>query len=232
MQISLTKDELQSFVSTQLNHFFPDKFRLEGSDVDYAFDMALSRLEYCFSFVSYRGYQIDGLPNFNHLHSDQYAQFIWLLSNSLWRVSTNEPLCNKLFSLNKTLNSLCCMYNTELPDVFMFLHCVGTVIGKAQIDNFFVAAHNTTVGAQKFVYPKIGKGFGILSGASIIGDCTVGEGVSVGARSFVYQKNISDNHVVFTNEEGKLCMKLHEKPPYTQQYFNVPISTNLPKMNW
>ena len=38
-----------------------------------------------------------------------------------------------------------CSYKNNLPDIFVFMHHVGTVLGNANYSDYLVALHNVTV---------------------------------------------------------------------------------------
>ena len=123
MEISIGKKDLYEYVKKQLDFFYPDKYVFEGTDVKVAFDLALERLENCFKFITFPAYcNQKGQTFFSHLHSDQYAQFLYFLSNSLWTGFENRIICDKLINLNKTLNGFFFSYKGKLPDVFFFGH--------------------------------------------------------------------------------------------------------------
>ena len=87
MELSLKKEDLKMYLDTQLKTFFPDNNNMKGKDIDIAFDMGLERLENCFKYITFSAYCTDdGQTHFSHLHADQYAQFLYFFSNSLWNV--------------------------------------------------------------------------------------------------------------------------------------------------
>lgn len=207
MKLSLPYSNFKEYVRLQIDHFFPDGICMSDEPFSRSFDLAMERTRYCFSHVKLPQYSADGDPYLNHLHSDQYAVFLWFLSSSVWKETKDSNLSNKLFYLNKSLHGFSCMYDTTLPEVFLLLHTVGTVLGKAEYGNFFVAAHGCTVGAQNGRYPRIGQGVAMLTHSSIIGNCMVGAFVSVGINTVVYKTDIPDRHIAFVNQEGKFSMK-------------------------
>lgn len=211
MELSLKKQEFQEYVSNQLNHFFPDNKNVSFKQDDLSFNLALERTEYCFKDVILNSYKKNGHTFLNHLHSDQYTVFLWFLSNSVWKETVNDELANKLFYLNKALNGFSCMYDTNLPDIFLILHSVGTVLGKAEYGDYLVVAQGSTVGAHNGIYPTIGKGVGLLPNSSIIGDSKIGDKVSIGINTTVYGMNIDSENVVFTDIYGEIQLKRKEK---------------------
>ncbi|WP_127532088.1 LbetaH domain-containing protein [Paenibacillus kobensis] len=222
MELSLSVQEFREYVSRQLNHFFPDKYMVQLNDNSAAFDLALERTEYCLKDVTLQTYFKDGNLYLNHLYSDQYAVFLWFLSNSIWSRTEDLAIANKLFYLNKSLHGFSCLYDTKLPSIFLLLHTVGTVLGKAEYGDYLVAGQGSTVGAQNGKYPILGRGVAVLPHSSIIGDCVIGDKVSVGINASVYQKNIENNTVVYRSEDGSIGYKYKEQC-WAQRWYNVQI---------
>ena len=164
----LTKNELADYVCNQLAHFFPDNQNLKSTILKNV-DEAMNRMLYSLKHVKLNGY-----TKFSHLHSDLYAQFIYYLSNTIWNNDKNVTVSSKLFYLNKVLHGINCMYDTQLPDIFLLIHCIGTVLGKASYSNYFVACHNVTIGSDKGYSPIINEGFYLGPGSSIVGKCVIG----------------------------------------------------------
>ena len=175
MKLSIPKSELKSFIGMQLNTFFPDKYKFSGKDINVAFEQGLERIEWCFKHISSKSYFKDNQALFSHLHSDQYSQFIYFFSNSLYLESQNKPICDKLILLNKALNGMFYSYKGKLPEIFLLVHPVGTVIGNANYSNFLVIYQNVTINTGVVdengdPTPRIGKGVFLSSGAKIIGN--------------------------------------------------------------
>lgn len=229
MELSLERKELLSYIGYQLDNFFPDKYKLKGKDVEIAFDLGIERLENCFKYITFPAYcnQKDQ-TYFSHLHSDQYSQFLYFFSNSLWQVSENKPLCDKLIFLNKTLNGMFFSYKGKLPDVFFLAHPVGTILGNANYDNFLVVFQNVTINTDIDDFgepaPKLGKGLFLGAGAKIIGNKPIGDAVSIGVDVLVHNQTISDDKVVIKDANGNVLIKDRKKEKcMAQNYFNVDI---------
>ena len=119
MNISLSQEDLQEYIAKQIEIFFPDKYRFLGDDIDKAFSWALERTENCFKYINNVAYSDEpGNTFFSHLHADQYAHFLYYLANSLWNISANKPICDKLIYLNRMLNGFFYSYKGILPDIF------------------------------------------------------------------------------------------------------------------
>ena len=229
MQISLSRDMLKQYVGWQLEHYFPDKYTFGGDDIDQAFELALNRTEYCFSYINNLAYSDGkGQTYFSHLHSDQYAQFLYYLSNSLWKISENKPICDKIIYLNKALNGFFYSYKGKLPDIFFLTHPVGTVLGNADYSDFLVVSQNVTVNTGVSIAgelrPRLGKGLYLAAGAQIIGNKTIGNRVSVGVDAVIYNQMVSDDKVVERTTDGTIWIRERRKQRCkAQQYFNVEI---------
>jgi len=200
MILSLDKDTLIQYVIRQLEQLFPDDIPV--SEIGIYFDEALTRLDQCFSAVSVKYFKVGNQTRFNHLHSDQYAMFLYFLSNTLYRNDVNRDVCDKLYYLNKALHGIDVFYEVELPDIFMFGHCVGTVIGRAKYSDYLLIQQNCTIGAAREakpgedgIYPVLGKYLAVYAGASILGNCMVGQNCKISAHSLLLDQNISANSI-------------------------------------
>ena len=229
MQLSMPKDDLKTYLKNQLSSFFPDKYVMEGKDIDIAFDLGLERLENCFQYLTFPAYCNDeGQTFFSHLHADQYAQFLYYFSNSLWKTSENRPICDKLIYLNRILNNFFFSYKGNLPDIFFLGHPVGTILGNAVYQDFLVVFQNVTVNTSADEdgnpAPVLGKGLFLGAGAKIIGNKEVGNRVSISVDTVVYDQTIPDDKVVITNHNGEVIVKDRKNPKcMAQNYFRVPI---------
>lgn len=201
MEISLGKRELKEYLASQLDSFFPDKYKCRGLDIDSSINIALDRLENCFKHITLRGYRDDkGNPTFYHMHSDQYSQFLYFFSNSLWNDYENKAICDKVISLNKILNGMFYSYKCKLPDIFLFGHPVGSIIGNAEYSDYLVIFQNVTINTsvddKGNTAPKLGKGLFLGAGAKIIGNQEIGDRVSLGVDSLVMNQRIEDDSII------------------------------------
>src|SRR5579872_5491581 len=163
MRTTLSSNDLGDYLNAQLKSLFPDR---KAGRIGQVVRRALERVEYAFERIVLPGYSDGGQATFSHLHGDQYASFLYFAANTAWRDHEDEALASKLFLLNKALNGIVIVYDTILPDVFVLMHTVGTVLGKAQYGNYLVAAQNVTVGMDRGETPVVGERV-VLYGGSV-----------------------------------------------------------------
>lgn len=198
MNLSQPTESLCRYVERQATAWFPD-----GAAVDIParwVTEALARLEVSFEAVTDQNFQRGGETFFNHLNSDQYAMFLYLLANTAWRAGGPRSVCDKLFFLNKSLYGIDVFYEVELPRIFHFAHAVGTVLGRATYSDYFLVYQHCTVGASRNEegasrgsFPILGKHVSLYAGATVLGGCTLADGCKISAGSIVMNRNLKPN---------------------------------------
>ena len=197
MDTSLGSDDLAAYVASQVSAFFPDD-RVDAGQLDRPLARALERAEHCFSHVRRKYFVQDDRTVFNHVNTDQYAMFLYLLSNTLFRMEESPSLAAKVYALNKALHSIDAFYEVELPDIFLFQHPVGTVLGRATYGDYFCAYQRCSVGANlDDVYPVIGRGVVMYAGSAIIGASRIGDNCLLSLSATVMDAEIPPNSVIF-----------------------------------
>jgi serine O-acetyltransferase len=197
MDTSLGPDDLAAYVASQVSAFFPDE-GLTGAGLRRPLARALERVEHCFAHVRRKYFIRDDRAVFDHLNTDQYAMFLYLLSNTLFRMEERSSTAAKVYALNKALHAIDVFYEVELPDVFLFQHPVGTVLGRAQYGEYFCAYQRCSVGANlDDVYPTIGRGVVMYGGSAIVGASQVGDNCLLSLGAMVMDAEIPSNSVIF-----------------------------------
>jgi len=224
-KLTLSKEDLQAYVIHQACHFFPDN-RLSLGDklFNRSFNLALERTEYCFKHIALNSYHHKGTTFFSHLHSDQYTLFLWFLSNSIWKEYESAEVASKFFYLNKALNGVACMYDAGMPDIFLIVHGGGVVLGKAVYSDFFVCYQGCTVGAINGVYPVIGKGVAMAPQSSVIGDCRIGDHVTIGNQALLRNTDLNSGSLYYRHTDTGQHITQQTPKPWAQSFFNVPIT--------
>jgi serine O-acetyltransferase len=195
--MSLSRDSLGAYVAGQLSTWFPDR-TVSEVELRQHIDRALERTEHCFSRVGVKYFERDGQAWFNHLHTDQYAMFLYLLSNAVHRAEGDPALASKVFALNKGLHGLDAFYEVALPDVFLFQHPVGTVLGRATYGNYFTVYQRCSIGSNvSGEAPTLGEGLVMFGGSGIIGRCSISENVWLSVDTLVMDRDVPEGSVVF-----------------------------------
>ena len=204
MILELPEDQLCELVYKQLNNLFFVNLS-EHNQLAAALPDTLKRCDTCFAGNPAKYFQRDGESYFNPYHSGQYAIFLYYLSNTVFKQG-NNLLADRLYYLNKLLNACDLYHEIELPDIFILDHPVGSVMGRAQYGNYFAFSQNSTVGNNKGIFPRIGEHVTMLSGTKILGDCEIGDYVTLAANTYVKDTDIPAHSLVF-GESPNLVIK-------------------------
>ena len=220
MHLFLNRAEQVDYTTSQLNTFFPcrdQKQTLAG--VEEVIDHAYERLEYCFSKISVKYYKKDGEVSFSPLMTDQYAVFLYFLSNTAAKQRGNMELADRLYALNKALHGLDVYHGVELPEIFLLVHTVGTVLGRARYDDYLVVYQGVTVGGNlELEYPEFGKGVGLFAGSMVIGKCRMGDNSMLAAKALLMDSDVDDGCVCFGTHPNNLSKQLRKS--VVSRYFS------------
>lgn len=96
----------------------------------------------------------------------------------------------------QNLNGLDLFPHVQMPDIFLLVHPVGTVLGRASYQDFLVVYQGVTVGTSSTEYPVFGRGTALWSGAKVIGGVSSGHNVIYAANALVTEGTIPDNSLV------------------------------------
>lgn len=197
LKLTIEKNDLAAYVERQLSHFFPDGQVTRRTLLPYI-DNALQRLTYCFSHIKLKYYFDGKYVLFNHLNTDQYAMFLYFLSNSIYKAGGDLILASKVYALNKALHAIDVFYEVQLPDICLFSHPVGTVLGRGKFSNYFVIYQHCTVGSNlDGIYPRLGEGVVMYCGSGVIGNCTVGNNCWLSVATQVLDMDLPSDSIAF-----------------------------------
>ena len=212
---TLSTDELTDYICRQLNHFYPDKQVVKCAQLKPFVSSSLERMEYCISHFKRTYFNKNGNPYFDHLHSDQYAMFLYFLSNTIFKEENHLNISAKIYYLNKSLHAIDAFYAIELPDIFYFNHCVGTVLGRAKYANFFAVAPNCIIGGNHGHWPVFGEYVGLYKNATVVGNVKTGSNVHITPHTVVRDQDIPKDTIVF----GSSPNLVFKKPSCTVKEF-------------
>lgn len=195
MQLSLTPADLERYVVRLVAHYLPDGYVAKAAHMQ-LFGRTLQRVEHCFTHIERKYYQSNKVVLFDHLNGDHMATLLYYFANTVWRETGDTELPTRLFYLNKILHGLDMFYSLAMPEIFMLVHPVGTVLGNARYQDYLVVYQNCTVGAIADIYPQFGVGTILYSRASVLGNCKLGNDVVLAANSMIIDLDVPDMTVV------------------------------------
>lgn len=202
MKFSLTNHELSCYLCAQLNNYFPDKDLISSNQLEKHMVYAMQRVEYCFSKINNKYFFDGNNVVFNHLHADQYAMFLYYLSNSIYKLGGDLNVCSKIFLLNKVLNGVDAFYEVALPDIFLMVHPLATVLGRGEYSDFFLVYQRCGIGSNHDIYPKLEKFVSMHPGSSILGNCLIGNNCTIAAESLLLDHNLDDRSLYIGNPKN------------------------------
>lgn len=196
LKTSLSLHKLAQYVEDQLRSLFPDGSPY-GSELRDLVEEAIRRVDFSFSNIRLKYYSDGKDVFFNHLHTDQYAAFLYFLSNTAYRHGS-IAVASKTYALNKVLHGIDVFYEVELPDIFLLQHPVGTVLGRARYANYLVVYQRCSVGSNlEHVYPTIEEGVVLFGGSAIIGNSAIRRNVWLSVNTVIMDQDVPPNSIVF-----------------------------------
>ncbi len=196
---TLSLEALCALTAHQVNAIWPDAEPVCKNAMQASGQIAFARLEHCFSRVNNR-YFFDGRDVvFDHLHGDQYAMWLYFLSHQLYLDAAPESWAKKVFLLNKSLHGCDIFYEVTLPAVFLLVHPLGTVLGRGEYGEYFIAYQRCGIGSNHDVYPRLGPHVTLRPGSAVLGKCVIGANVTIAAESLVLDRDIDANTTYFGN---------------------------------
>ena len=127
--------------------------------------------------------------------------FLYWLSRELF-LNRKSELADKVYYLNKALNSVELFYEVKLPDIWTCEHPLGSVMGKAVYGNYFSFYQGCTVGGNfkkdgTIIYPQIGHHVKMFSNSKILGNSNVGNNVIISANCYIKNQDVPNDTIVF-----------------------------------
>ena len=136
----------------------------------------------------------------NPFNSVIYCNYLYWLSRKLYLNKEND-LADRVYYLNKMLNSVDLFYAIELPRVWSCEHPLGSIMGRAKYSDGFFFYQGCTVGGNRnkgvLEYPTIGENVIMYSDSKIIGSSRIGNNVLISANAYIKNETIPDNSIVF-----------------------------------
>ena len=197
--MSLDATGLCRLAANQVNALFDDGQPVPAPGLEDCARLALERLEHCFSRVNNK-YFFDGARVlFDHLHGDQYAMWLYLLANELFKQHGPLAACKKLFLLNKALHGCDIFYEVELPSVFLLVHPLGTVLGRARYSDHLIVYQRVGIGSNHDAYPTLGRHLTLRPGSAVLGNAVVGDYCSIATESLLLDRPLPSHSLYIGN---------------------------------
>jgi len=194
-------ETLISVIEKQLNNILLYNKATEKQSLIKSIEIAVERMNICLEAGNpgpQRKYWFkDGEPIFNIFHTDQYAMFLYLLSNTLYKEYNEKDLATRIYVLNKLFHSIEVYFEVKLPNIFGFGHPLGTVLGRAIYSDYFGVGQRCTVGNNNGIYPILSEHVTMLAGSTIIGKSNIGKNCIIAANTFIKDQDVPENSIVF-----------------------------------
>lgn len=150
----------------------------------------------------YSGIEKDGI---NPFHANTYCVFLYWMSR-FFSENGQKNIADKIYYLNKMLNSVDLYHEIKLPNIWLCEHPLGTVIGRGIFGDKFFFMQRCGIGHNKGIYPLIGNNVRMFFDSKIIGNSHIGNNVVVAATTYIKDQNVPDNVIVF-GQSPKLVFK-------------------------
>lgn len=199
VRCSLAAEALVAMAARQVNAAFPDGEDVTVTDLTPASASALARLEHCFTHIDNKYFFDGNQAVFDHLHGDQYAMWLYLLANELFKQHGPLAACKKLFLLNKALHGCDIFYEVELPSVFLLVHPLGTVLGRARYSDHLIVYQRVGIGSNHDVYPTLGRHLTLRPGSAVLGNAVVGDYCSIATESLLLDRPLPSHSLYIGN---------------------------------
>lgn len=209
---TLELQALTELASAQINFMFPDGNPVVADEMLPSAARSLKRLEHCFVHINNK-YFFDGQQAvFDHLHGDQYAMWLYFLSNQLHLDRAEPATSKKVFLLNKALHGCDIFYEIELPSIFLLVHPLGTVLGRGSYADYFLVYQRCGVGSNHDIYPTLGPYTTLHPGSAVLGRCTLGSNNTLAAESLLLDHNLPNDALYIGNPRDYVIRPQKETP--------------------
>lgn len=200
MITSIPEEQIFTLLVKQLdNNFLLSKS--EKETLSNCLSEVFSKIAYCFEHTINKYYSciVGGVkvPYFNPFHSCQYAIFLYSYARIVAMEANAVLLADKLYYLNKMMNSVDLYHQIELPAIWGCEYPLGSIMGRATFGEYFYFYQGCTVGGDHNSYPVIGHHVRLFANSTVLGESYIGNNVWIGAGALVKNAEIPDNSLVF-----------------------------------
>ncbi|KAA6183927.1 hypothetical protein F2Q65_14045 [Thiohalocapsa marina] len=128
---------------------------------------------------------------------DQCIHFFIFLQKLLFQEGF-VSLAEKIYYFTRLKFNIDIYPSRRLPQHFLFVHPLGSILGNASYGDWLVIYQGVTVGGNpNLEYPSLGGGCILYAGSKVIGRSVVGKNCIVGAGVILNNVEIPDNTIVY-----------------------------------
>lgn len=208
MKFLIPESEIQELLKKQLSHFMITKDEVDIIKKNW--EESINRIEYCFDNSINKYFKVSGEAFLNPFHASQWCISLYIISKVIYNdIGEANTTSDKLYYLNRMMNGCDLFYEVNLPRIFYLDHPLGAIIGRGKFQDGFSFRQGCNIGHNKGVYPRLGKNVKMLANSRIIGDCNIGDNVILATGTFVKDRNVPSNVIVFNNG-NELVFKKNE----------------------
>lgn len=149
---------------------------------------------------------------------DEIRSNYWLSRTAFLR--GDIELAERYYTMNRKEHAIDLYYEVVLPPHMMFVHPLGTVLGRATYGDYLCVYQNVGVGSDiEHNRPVIGEGVVLFPGCKVLGKTTIGDNCLITANTVVHQVDVPPNSIVFGY--GSRCMWEPTKRNVIRDIFKV-----------
>lgn len=204
MRLRMTYLELQKHVQQQIRNIL-------CFDIDISKYMlnAIHRTEQCLVKTTNRFLNTEKEQcSFSVFNSVHYCIFLYHLGRMAFEMDKDCINAEKIYYLNKILNSIDIFYEVKLPQIWSVEHPLGAIMGKAKYSDYFFFYQGCTVGGNRGFYPTIGNHVTMYSNSKILGNSKIGNNVIISANTYIKDEDIPNNCIVFGQSPNLIVKKM------------------------
>lgn len=193
----MTLEELQLHISRQLQNIMCVEL-----DISDALPQATAYVQEMMKRSNNKYYMSSG-GGLSPFHTGMYTNLLYWLARELYLKDGHGERAEKVYYLNKILNSVDIFYAVEMPSCWDVEHPLGSVMGRGQYGNYFFFYQGCTIGGNGKDYPVLGEHVTMLSNSKVLGHAHVGNFVTLAANAYVIDCDVPDDSLVFPSVDGR-----------------------------
>lgn len=176
--------------------------------------LALEKMNDGFKDIPSKRFSFNGQGILDPLFSVHWMIFLYRLSKVLCEKRGGGAVADQVYYLNKIMHSIDWLHGIDLPVHFLCEHPLGSVLGRADYEDWLLVYQGTTVGGSikdgVLFYPKLGSNVVLFSNSSVLGKSIIGNNVMISSGTKIVNQNVPDNSIVF-GESPNLIIKQREE---------------------